>query len=201
LLPGEEDSCTALGSAFLSSDNFPRLQCLYMAFDNCYYNYDYESEERILTETNEGKFDAVAGRPSTVAPKLREFHVAYYNDMGADYFEHIAPATTFLAFKCLSSSTLPQELLLGHNYETKDQDHTPAAIASLLPSSLECLSFYFPTIEVFTWLEELLEYGRAHLPRLEIVTLECRNARGDIWPLMDAMSAVWLSERPTWFNL
>jgi hypothetical protein len=68
-----------------------------MAFDNCYYNYGYGSEnyngddegpeQRVLTETSEGKFDAVAGRLSAVAPKLREFHVAYYNDMGADYFE------------------------------------------------------------------------------------------------------------------
>jgi hypothetical protein len=196
--PGARGSCTALGSAFLSSDHFPRLQSLYIAFDNHYYNHNIQ---RILTETNEGKFDVVAGRLSAVAPKLRDFHLGYYEDMSAGYFDYIAPVTTLLAFKSLSSLTLPQELLLSHNYGTESQDHTPAAITLLLPPSLERISFYFPTVGVLDWLEELLDHGRDHLPKLEVVTLDCSNVRGDIWPLMDAMSIVWASERDLWFGM
>jgi hypothetical protein len=215
LRPGTLDDCSALDAAFHSSDHLPRLRSLYIIFDNFHYDHDYDNDpdnfideeedqgpvQRILTETNEGQFDRITGRLIAISPKLHEFEVGYYSETSVNYLACTAPVTTFLSFECLTSLSLPQELLLDRGYGTQLQDHVPVAIASLQPPSLERITFYFPPVGVLRWLEELLEHGWDHLLNLEIINLDCDNIRGDVYPLVDVISTVWLSERDVWFRL
>jgi len=203
------DHFGALQQVFLSPSTFPnltslRLRLTNIAFDgyqNEYDDPDWNGPERVVLRADyTGAFDNLLDRLGSIAARIRylEFHV--YSDMCTGFLSFIEPATDFTRFRSLRRLALPQELLLGQFYGISSRSYTPPAASRLLPASLENLALHFVTIQVFDWLDELLDH-KAYFADLWMLELFCDDRRGDIYPDVLGMSEVWLEDRTHWFNV
>lgn len=138
----------ALSCGSIASNPLPRLRRLEIILDNTQYNFEYNSQEEDEHSERYTEYIDVLTRPG---------------DGHAD-----------MLLARMVSLAVPQELLLGANYGIPGQQHQPVAVQQLLPSTLERLVLFFPTVEVMDWLDQLPSH-EACLARLGTVVLVCAD--------------------------
>jgi hypothetical protein len=210
LLPYAMDYDWALSCGSIASNLLPRLRRLEIILDNTQYNFEYNSQEEdehseryteyidVLTRPVDGHADVLLTRMVSLLPSLAELCVRIYEDRDLYFLNYIEPFTNFGGFRALTSLAVPQELLLGANYGIPGQQHQPVAVHQLLPSTLERLVLFFPTVEVMDWLDQLRSH-EACLARLGTVVLVCANYRGDCFPAVNSHIEVWAEGAEMWF--
>jgi hypothetical protein len=185
-----------LHSNVFTTGKFPALNSISLKFDNLTWDQDPARREYangLLTiigfhprpeyHTCDFLLERLVGVASSLETLLITVDIEH--ELGLDWMRYVNCLTTLRQFRNLKHLSVPQDFLLGRDYGKKQKPEyrhcVPNSMPSVLSQSLETLQIALPTMEIRTWIQELLDH-RLSFPAMRKLGFSCVTGKGASFP-------------------